>query len=913
MRGLCPPTLAHTRTLHACLALCTLAIAHAHEPLATPHDQWPGGPSTPGWARQVWFMGLSKSDPPQVDKMTSQELTQQWGSFWEARASTAYNDPGWIATAFWLSDEGRADRLRETPDEVIKAVSPTLFKKVQMVKHEERTTKRKVTLCAACGLCPLLPVTGGFTAHTCGGCSLPVHTTFACPVARIFANPQEEGVYYCRPCAPPTALNEQLLTPNQSLKQPDFPARAVSDEHTPVGTRADAQEAIEQRLKARMEIPRTQSAQEAMEEGTTVEDPPLVGPSSNPFRPPPPEQPSPDAPPTEISHVLVSDPSNVIQLEDDFIALQFHETCRELGVPDFSEICTAVCLGKGQTGPWLIAVSAGAAQEISDGKLKSFECYTEDGEDLTLRVLPCDSYGAPIRSAASKSQTHVRQVDQKKRSDELKILLIFHLPQRCLGKSIDDPHLTPVKQRIELIANKMIGTKHSLIQGLTPKMKMKKNALYLFLNPPTNLSDPYRAIRPQLPEFRCFPYSADGLSPEPISCFMPPSMGEKIGVRTCCFRPPSICDAAAAPSGKCTFKQEVMQRWGISPTRPNPVQEIRDQRKREREASEARAESAVSAVKALRVESIKKKLCNLFSEGKVSPTPTPPMANGALTAFCPPIVRQIELQTETRLWLRQGTHRLCLRAQHGTFGPGACAPHLPFHLVGRPAAMPVSQPRPHLRVHAGHGTDDDQLMPDTPPCPRTDAGSAVLRQGRAEGEQGLPLSPWEPNGGGLREINPQQSSVYGSAGASFLLRALRIFSRLALGPTSGQRANECASRGWLHECDVRPMVPRTQTSIPPIRPIRHDRGRAPPPYGPPHHVHRSRMDYSFRHGRSQCCHVCVRRRRQIVSPSLTYCNSRVYPPTSVPRLLINIVPWHSLNILWLQGRLPWNITRICLS
>ena len=57
----------------------------------------------------------------------------------------------------------------------------------------------------------------------------------------------------------------------------------------------------------------------------------------------------------------------------------------------------------------------------------------------------------------------MRKVDQKKKADELKILLIFHLPQRCLGKSLDDPHLVPVKQRIEYVANKMIGTKHSLI------------------------------------------------------------------------------------------------------------------------------------------------------------------------------------------------------------------------------------------------------------------------------------------------------------------------------------------------------------------------------------------------------------------------------------------------------------------
>ena len=49
-------------------------------------------------------------------------------------------------------------------------------------------------------------------------------------------------------------------------------------------------------------------------------------------------------------------------------------------------------------------------------------------------------------------------------------------------------------------------------------------------------------------------------------------------------------------------------------------------------------------------------------------------------------------------------------------------------------------------------------------------------------------------------------------------------------------------------------------------------------------------------------------------PPLVYRAPRVYsiavPP---PPLLSNRVLWHSSNILWLQGRLPWNVTRLCLS
>ena len=643
----------------------------------------------PGWARQLWIMRLRKINPPQVDLLTTHDLIQKWRDYWTVKSKEPgyHEDTGLIATAFWLEDDGIATRLRATAEDDIKAASPELLKKVQMIKKAEslRTDGFKVTLCTACGQGPTLPLVAGRPAHSCAGCDRPIHTVLACPAAKVFAVPQEEGVYYCPSCAPPNALNENLLSLAQSRKQPAFQPRAVTDDHSAIGTRADAQVAIEQRLEARRGIPQPNFSEEPMEEGGSDEDAPLegqtddAGPSSNPFRPPP-DTPHDDAPPA-IAHVLVSDPSNTIQLDDEFVALQFHETCLEHGIPDFSSVCTAACLGKNQTGPWLIAVSTDAAQAISEGTLPSFECFTEDAEELTLRVLPCDPYGKPIRSTASKSHTDARKIDQKQQADEMKILLLFHLPPRCLGKSLAEGHLNRVREMIEATTKKMTGTKYSLIQGLTAKLKQKKNTLYLFLNPPLNLADPYRDIRPHLPELICLPYSADGLAPEPIACFMPPPMGVKLGLRTCCFRPPDICEPAAN-GGKCNFKKDLLRSWGIRPAVSDPGRDQREERKRARAESDARAYDAVNAAKALRVEAIKKKLCNFFSLGKVSPTPPPPSHHRTPTILHPIIVRQLELQAKARLWIRQDAHRLRLCTPRMAAGPGVTAPHLPLHIYG---------------------------------------------------------------------------------------------------------------------------------------------------------------------------------------------------------------------------------------
>ena len=125
-----------------------------------------------------------------------------------------------------------------------------------------------------------------------------------------------------------------------------------------------------------------------------------------------------------------------------------------------------------------------------------------------------------------------------------------------------------------------------------------------------------------------------------------------------------------------------------------------------------------------------------------------------------------------------------------------------------------------------------------------------------------------------------------------------------------------------------------------------NRGRAPPPHGAPRHAYRPRVDISVRRRRSErsiertsLCLLAAsppsgpsvpRGSPLIVTPFLTLVDRApcLYVPPPPPLVYVfrvftiavhpplrwcNRVLWHSSNILWLQGRLPWNVTRICLS
>mmetsp|Transcript_5275 Transcript_5275/g.11333 ORF Transcript_5275/g.11333 Transcript_5275/m.11333 type:complete len:521 (-) Transcript_5275:621-2183(-) len=341
------------------------------------------------------------------------------------------------------------------------------------------------------------------------------------------------------------------------------------------------------------------------------------GQASNPYRipkaTPPPKEVKPEQ---ERSHrVMISNPDNKIALDDDFVALQFHEACSDLDIPDFSDQCSAMCVGNGQTGPWLISVSPDAYQVVHSGALKSFKCYTADEAEVTLRVLPCDSYGAPIRTVSKRSEPDTRHSVMKQKADDVKLLLVLNLPRRCLGKSLEAGKLESVREHIETIVKKMTGTKHGLAQGLSKNFKLKKNSLNLFLNPPLNLEDPYRLIRPLLPQLKVFPYEGDGLQPEPVTCFMPPSTAEKLKISPCCFYPPDVC-ISRQREGRCTVKQDEISSWRSPISRVPAAVSERNERKRARHVAEQQTEAAIDAAKAFRVSSIKKKLCKLFAEGK---------------------------------------------------------------------------------------------------------------------------------------------------------------------------------------------------------------------------------------------------------------------------------------------------------
>ena len=363
---------------------------------------------------------------------------------------------------------------------------------------------------------------------------------------------------------------------------------------------------------------------------------------------------------------------------------------------------------------------------------------------------------------------------------------------------------------------------------------------------------------------------------------------------TCCFRTPEACDAAAVDS-RCTFKRDEMRKWEGPRTQFVPDQ--RDDRKRAREDNAARAMEKIEAAKILRAESIKKKLCKLFGEGKVGLPLTPRAVRVSHRPPHPPPVRQFELQEPTRLRFCEEPHRLRIRTQRGADRAGTPAPHVPFHVAVRAETMPVQEPRSALRVHASNRIThrgDDVVKPDRHSPARLGPGDRH-RPRRPTSEPRIPMSTGKPDRGRHGFLDPQRSSFHAKERAALPMPALRRNSRLSFGPASGPRTGDDPAGRWLHERDVYVTYPCTPTPVPTTRTPRTDRGGMPKPYGAPRHRHRPHVVNPFR------------RRR----PSGRAPRTRACVPLALP--FLHGVLWYSSNILWLQGRLPWNVSPICLS
>ena len=263
----------------------------------------------------------------------------------------------------------------------------------------------------------------------------------------------------------------------------------------------------------------------------------------------------------------------------------------------------------------------------------------------------------------------------------------------------------------------------------------------------------------------------------------------------------------------------------------------------------------------------------------------------------PPPVRQFELQEPPRLRVREEPHHLRLRTQRGAACAGASAPDMPLHVGSRAETMPVQEPRRAFRVHAsdrishrgdGHVSPDchspAHLGPGDHHCPRWPTS-----------EPRVPLSAGQPDGGRHGAFDPQRSSLHVKERTALPMFALRRNSRLPLGPASGPRTGDDPAGRWVHERHMRVTFPCTPSPVPPTRTIRTDRGGEPKPHGTPRHSYRPLVANPFR---------CRR-------PSGRAPRSRSSVPLVLPCL--RGVLWYSSNILWLQGRLPWNVSPICLS
>ena len=171
------------------------------------------------------------------------------------------------------------------------------------------------------------------------------------------------------------------------------------------------------------------------------------------------------------------------------------------------------------------------------------------------------------------------------------------------------------------------------------------------------------------------------------------------------------------------------------------------------------------------------------------------------------------------------------------------------------------------------------------------AGSEVYPAQGPTSRQRIPMQTRESEGGGVRELHTQSSGFQRPTTPPLPMPTLWRYCRLARCATRSAQQKDSAHRRRMHERTLRFVVPRKPVPSTPARPPRIFSGWGEHPHGAPPHSHGPILGSSLRRRRSQ---------RRLVRPSSTMA-------------YIDRVLWYTSNILWLQGRLPWNIDRLCLS
>ena len=609
----------------------------------------------------------------------------------------------------------------------------------------------------------------------------------------------------------------------------------------------------------------------------------------------------------DIAHALITNRFNTSRVPADTVAMQFGETISEQEeVPGMADVLTAVCLafdratGKpDETGPFMVAAPQRAI--VIGAEMETFTIWLEDGESAQFSIKPCDGNGRLLLTTRST------YASSSYASQELNVTIVLNLPRWCLGRSLKLGHLDFVKDTVNDALNTFApGIKTNITQAETAEMGMTKGSLFLFFYPKNG--DEYEVVKTTMRAFKRFPVVLDGKEVEPVRAFVPKDSLERLGLRRCCYRPPEECDEEKREDGvtqdfQCLWVKRCDEQMGFAETErrgPAAAQATISptlQRKRDRDGANKAKEANRASIQARRIQGIKSTLCTKFAAGEVRTRP--PACNQThgtrLTHIQPCAVRSavrdctggVPTPPQRETGLDEAAHRVPVR-QGET-----------MHICD--GSLPIREACGPGRAHAA--LDATDAPPTRPGGDRAEA--------RGEGGERIPMQTRSRAGRRHGKRGAQQSRDAQSEREDVRVRSVRRFSGL----------DECvqtSSRAGEHEHRARRRMH--------LESMLHSRGQTlqgTHPRGAP-----DRETRGFSVGDAHACaspaghgqHDSSRGGRAESGQDSTPClqgtpqsdlrdGGRQRPPkvSRIDTQRRTPYHWHTRNILWIRGRLPWII------
>jgi hypothetical protein len=575
--------------------------------------------------------------------------------------------------------------------------------------------------------------------------------------------------------------------------------------------------------------------------------------------------------------VMVGNPANELVIAEDQIALQFGEHMYDQEVPNFDDMLAAECVGRGGKGPWVIAIPRFAAQVALLTVNRQWTAYSTDGSEAQLTTWPCDKQGNKVLHSRPENRERAQEKEQSnQKREEAKVMIIINAPRRFVGSQLKKGEMQPIVAQIRNVLQKVEGIQFGIAQGMTAEFRKPRNALNVFINPALEGEDPLETVRAVLPQLKYLPIRESSFHVEPAVAFIPTDMIKKLGVTRCCFRREEVCEAQQV-GGSCTYRtqQELAMGYMASLFKPQRSYEGPNgyeggERKRKREEQAATAVTKIEAAKQQRLQNILGKLCKLHREGKV---------RLASMYAC--------RERATPQWMCC-THAVCAR---------------------RRVQQPAQQRRgtqAHL-VHVGKGRWRHVLLLEghVPVRPaqhgegERDRDGALRRgcdaAGRRGGTPGWPANrPGKPERGNergrLRQLPRNTREFPPEACEAAGVWKMRCANRLADRVQASRRGDRAQEGSGMWQQTMLTPIPQGRTHTCAAKVYRW-RGKR-----------RTQADANAaQHRGFSMAHDVTRRSRKGARTRNT-ADCALKHETDMR----DIHHWHTKNILWLKGRLPWH-------